>query len=409
MVSVRLADAAAVAMAGLLLLLSLGADGIARAGAVASVVVLAAAYVVVGRRALRASTDAEPADDARPAPAAIAFLAVAIPAAAWGAASASELAVVQCVLCPLVWLVLPRVRDAIVGTVALTGSIAAGFLLGFGSEPVMLVTAAVTQGLSLAGSIALGLWITRISVLSRERLELLEGLRAAQAQVEDLGREAGAARERARLSADLHDTVAQDLTALVMLAQRGRRELRAGDDERAAGTLDALESGARAALTETRAIVAATAPVQLEDGVGAALARLGARFSRETGLPVVVDADGAAPLDRDAEVVLLRCAQEGLANVRRHADAAAVGLSLGTDGDDAVLRIRDDGRGFDPSRASAGYGLEGMRRRLGEAGGRLDIATGADGTVLTARIPGRAPLPDAAPRPAASLPATAGA
>ncbi|RIJ45280.1 sensor histidine kinase, partial [Clavibacter phaseoli] len=88
------------------------------------------------------------------------------------------------------------------------------------------------------------------------------------------------------------------------------------------------------------------APVELTDGLGQALARLGARLSRETGTPVAVRADaGVGSVDRDAEVVLLRCAQEGLANVRRHAGASAVEVVLGRDGADVVLAVRDDGRG----------------------------------------------------------------
>ncbi len=87
-------------------------------------------------------------------------------------------------------------------------------------------------------------------------------------------------------------------------------------------------------------------------------------------------------------------------------------LVLDRDGGDVVLVIRDDGRGFDPARASGGYGLDGMRRRLAAAGGRLDVASGPDGTRLTARIPAHAPpararvephdaatTPDSAPAP----------
>jgi signal transduction histidine kinase len=209
------------------------------------------------------------------------------------------------------------------------------------------------------------------------------------------------------MSADIHDTVAQDLTGVVMLAQRGRRELRGGGTEALDATLALLEDSARDALTQTRAIVAATAPVELTDGLGRALGRLGARMARETGIPVEVrDDPDVGPVDRDAEVVLLRCAQEGLANVRRHAGASAVELVLARDGADVVLAIRDDGRGFDPDRPTGGYGIDGMRRRLAAAAGRLDVASGADGTVLTARIPAHAPAAadPAAPAPPAAPP-----
>ncbi|MBM7410420.1 signal transduction histidine kinase [Clavibacter michiganensis] len=417
MIPVRTVHLAYGVTMAVLVLLAIGSRGDAGWAAWGAIAAMTALYLLVGRRALEASAAAS-ATEARlpPEPSAVVFLALVIPAATWGVASLSTFAVVQCVLCPLVWLLLDRVRDAVIGTLVLTGSIAVGFVVGFGDLPGALPTMALSQGLSLGGTIALGLWITRIADLSRERLQLLEGLRAAQAQVEELGREAGTARERERLSADIHDTVAQDLTGLVMLAQRGRRELRGGETDATDRTLAQLEDGARDALTQTRAIVAATAPVELTDGLGQALARLGARLEREAGIPVEVRADaGVGSVDRDAEVVLLRCAQEGLANVRRHAGASAVELLLERDGGDAVLAIRDDGRGFDPARASGGYGLDGMRRRLDAAGGRLDVASGPDGTRLTARIPahvapaaahvdprGAGPTPASTPAPAAT-------
>ncbi|MFT2751828.1 sensor histidine kinase [Clavibacter sp. Sh2088] len=395
----------AVTMALLVALALAGGDD--PAPALAAVAVMVALYLLVGRPALVASAAAALHDPVRPERSAVVFLVLVIPAATWGVATMSSFAVVQCVLCPVVWFLLPRTRDAVLGTLVLTGSIAVGFVIGFGDLPGALPTMAVSQGLSLGGSIALGLWITRIDALSRERLELLDGLRAAQAEVEELGRAAGAARERERMSADIHDTVAQDLTGVVLLAQRGRRELRGGGTEALDATLALLEDSARDALTQTRAIVAATAPVELTDGLGRALGRLGARMARETGIPVEVrDEPDLGPVDRDAEVVLLRCAQEGLANVRRHAGASAVELVLARDGADVVLAIRDDGRGFDPDRPTGGYGIDGMRRRLAAAAGRLDVASGADGTVLTARIPAHAPAAagPAAPAPPAASP-----
>ncbi|RIJ47482.1 sensor histidine kinase, partial [Clavibacter lycopersici] len=267
MIPVRTVHVAYAVTMALLVVLTIGAGGAAGWGAWGAIAAMTVLYLAIGRRALVDSAAAAPYDPVRPETSAVVFLCLVIPAATWGVASLSSFAIVQCVLCPLVWLLLDRVRQAVIGTLVLTGSVAVGFVVGFGDLPGALPTMAVSQGLSLAGSIALGLWITRIADLSRERLQLLEGLRAAQAEVEELGREAGAARERERLSADIHDTVAQDLTGLVMLAQRGRRELRGGQAEAMDQTLAALEEGARDALTQTRAIVAATAPVELTDGL----------------------------------------------------------------------------------------------------------------------------------------------
>ena len=94
-----------------------------------------------------------------------------------------------------------------------------------------------------------------------------------------------------------------------------------------------------------------------------------------------------APLDRDAEVVLLRCAQEGLANVRKHAGARAVRVELSS-ADFARVDVVDDGHGFEPeAAASAGFGLSGLRDRLGLVGGTLAVDGTPGATTLTARLP----------------------
>src|SRR5690606_3736963 len=150
---------------------------------------------------------------------------------------------------------------------------------------------------------------------------------AAQDELAALHRDAGVTDERARMSREVHDTVAQSLTGLVLLAQRARREQGAGALD--AETLELIETGARDALAETRALVAAAAPVELaQGGLPDALRHLAERFERETHISVTVSAQVEAPLERDIEVVLLRCAQEGLANVRKHAQAARARVEL---------------------------------------------------------------------------------
>jgi signal transduction histidine kinase len=239
----------------------------------------------------------------------------------------------------------------------------------------------LTAGLSTAFSLALGLWITRIAEWGTERQTLLAELTAAQAGLETASREAGAMEERARLARDVHDTIAQSLTSIVMLAERARL-----DGSPAAVGL--IEDAAREALLEARALVAVTSPAPSADSLGDALRRLGDRFARETGMRVEVAASDAT-LARDVQVVLLRCAQEGLANVRKHSGAAAARITLLT-ADAAELRIRDDGRGLggvsiDDDR---GFGLAGMRERVALVGGTLTVTDGdSRGTDLTVRIP----------------------
>ena len=102
-------------------------------------------------------------------------------------------------------------------------------------------------------------------------------------------------------------------------------------------------------------------------------------------------ADGAEAVRLSAELapdlVVVRCAQEALANVRRHSGSATARVTLRRDGDDAVLTVVDHGTGFDPAVVRDGFGLEGLAERLALAGGSLDLQSGAGGTTLTARLP----------------------
>ena len=280
-------------------------------------------------------------------------------------------AIVQCIAFPLVWTRLERLGPTLVANFALAISVGTGLYVSTGSS----FQAIVTEALSLSFSIGLGLWITSIATQSEKRRELLDELRAAQDQLALLSRDAGVTSERERLAREIHDTIAQDLTGLVMLAQRASRELAAGTLE--PSHIEVLEENARAALAETRALVAATASPGLEGGISAALERLAIRFERETGITVTVTSTGSVT-DRDTEVVLLRCAQEALANIRKHADATATTITLA----DTSLEVTDNGHGFDVGAESAGYGLNGMRDRLALVGGSITVASTTDGTTL---------------------------
>lgn len=303
-----------------------------------------------------------------------------------------SLAIVQAVALPMAWSLVDGVRRAIAANVLVIAAVTTGYIAGLGPSPEVIAEVAIIEGLSLAFSIAFGLWISRIHEISAERAALVDELRAAQEQVAALGREAGATGERERWARELHDTIAQDLTGVVLLAQRARRET---DPAEALGL---LEESARRALDETRALVAASAPIGIDAGLGPALERLAERFARETGLDVEVE--GAPPaLPRDLEVVLLRVAQEGLANARKHAGAERMRLRIAERDGRVRLVVADDGSGFDPEAPTSGFGLAGMRERLALAGGRLEVTSGARGTALAAWLPTDA---DAVPAPAAS-------
>lgn len=305
-----------------------------------------------------------------------------------GVAFLPTMATLQSVAYPLVWVIAERTRNAIIGNVAVALAVGIGFIADSGTSPEALLSNGTIVALSLAFSLALGLWITQISTLSNQRHDLVLELHSTRDELAAISRDAGISSERERLAREIHDTIAQDLTGLVLVAQRAKRELDNNHPAAAAEQLELIEDSARAALAEARALVTASAPVGLTgDGITSALTRLAERYSRETHLTVTVDAEPLPTIARETEVVVLRCAQEALANVRKHASATRATITVSTDDSGLSITVADDGVGFDPNITHTGFGLEGMSERLALVNGRLDVASSAAGTTVRATIP----------------------
>jgi signal transduction histidine kinase len=217
-----------------------------------------------------------------------------------------------------------------------------------------------------------------IERLIRQSMELA----ASRAEVARLSREA----ERRRLGADLHDTIAQGLSSVLMLVQAADAAIDrdAGEAHR---HLDLAARAARENLREIRAVLDVLMPT--EHDLPEALRRLTSRFAEETSVPAGVELAGEPrPLAIATEVVLLRSTQESLNNIRRHARAGAVTVSLRYTASAVQLQVSDDGCGFEPTTIKTGYGLEAMRSRVGEAGGTVTVESGIkSGTTIRVAIP----------------------
>ncbi|UTX51973.1 sensor histidine kinase [Leucobacter aridicollis] len=237
-----------------------------------------------------------------------------------------------------------------------------------------------------------------------ERERLVTSLKLAQAEMSELQdelavaqREAGAIAERTRISRDIHDTIAQALSSIRLIAHAANSRT---EDPAAALSLRQVESLAGDSLADVRRIVAELLPAELEDGaLAAALERILDRARDEAGIAVELHVDETLPLlPTEVEVGLLRSAQSALANVRLHAAATRVVVSLIDAGDTVRMDIIDDGRGFDVAEwdqsstiGASSYGLRFMRNRLRELGGGLDVESGpGEGTALSAYLPIRA-------------------
>ncbi|BDZ65124.1 sensor histidine kinase [Agromyces mangrovi Wang et al. 2018] len=312
-----------------------------------------------------------------------------------GVAFEPSYAIVQAFIYPFAWWTAATVRLAVLANLLPAAAIVLGYAIRAGLDGLLLGLAIAV--LSLAGSLALGFWISRIAAYGAERARLLDELQAAQGELAAMHRDAGVSTERERLAREIHDTIAQSLTGLVMVAQRTRNELARGSAASVAAAeadVELIEQMARDALTEARSLVASMAPVRVESTLAEALARLGQRFARETGVAVQTAAD-ASGLDRELEVVLLRCAQEGLANVRKHSHAARASIEVAASAREVVLTVLDDGvgPGDDPG-GDGGFGVAGMRDRVALVGGTVSLEPGpAGGTALTVVVPLGAEVP----------------
>ncbi|MFB8227108.1 sensor histidine kinase [Cellulosimicrobium sp. NPDC055967] len=258
-------------------------------------------------------------------------------------------------------------------------------------EPEELASAAPQMGVALAFALSLGLWTAHTLRQSERHARLVDELRATQAELGRASHEAGVLAERERVAQEIHDTLAQGFTSVVMLAQAASADLDRGAPDAARERLTLVESTARDNLAEARALVAASAPAPLQGGtLSEALRRLAGRFAEETGTRVELTAPQAPRLSSADDVVLLRSAQEALTNVRRHAAASAVRVDLRQDHAGTVLEVTDDGRGLpaDASGFTEGYGLRGMRERAAAEGGSLEVGPApGGGTRVAVRLP----------------------
>lgn len=195
--------------------------------------------------------------------------------------------------------------------------------------------------------------------------------------------------ERRRLARELHDSTAQSLAALeinlsALAATKNPLEI-----ERLSGESAVIS---RQVCDELRNISYLLHPPLLEEaGLVFALRWFADGFSKRNGIPTAVDVPDAFPrLAADLETALFRIVQESLSNIYRHAGATKVWISLQVgEGDEIALEVRDNGQGFPEDfslNRSSGVGLAGMRERMRELGGVLDIDSSAYGVAVRCRV-----------------------
>lgn len=232
--------------------------------------------------------------------------------------------------------------------------------------------------------------------LTPEELRLLStiayqvGIAIERARLAENATRLARAEERTRLAREIHDTLAQGLTAIALNIESAMHRLDK-NPEQARERLEQALAMARENLEEARRSVLDLRSASRLEGkpLAEALAGLARSFTSDTGVPVTVETKGVDGLSLRTESELFRIAQEALTNVRKHAHAHRVQIGLRQRGPQLTLSVKDDGVGFS-GRASRSdsHGLIGMRERAKLLGGRLQVSSKSGaGTRIVARVP----------------------
>jgi PAS domain S-box-containing protein len=245
-----------------------------------------------------------------------------------------------------------------------TGFIGIRFTLkrGFRQEEIELTRA-------LAHQATLAIQLTRLSAQSRQSAVMAE---------------------RNRMARDIHDTLAQGFTGVIVQLEAVEEAMSKEQAVKASGHLDRAGELARESLREARRSVQALRPQALEEKqLSEALKDLIEKMTRGTTVHSKFALQGKRrKLPPEWETNLLRIGQEVLTNVIRHAQASEFKVLLVFDSSEIRLELRDNGCGFDPQRKHEGFGLQGMRERAEGMGGRLTIQSAAgQGTAISIVLP----------------------
>ncbi len=260
----------------------------------------------------------------------------------------------------------------------------------------------VAAGGSPLGALA-ALVPTTIEVPKRIRILLgavadQVGLALRTAQFAAEGRELAVLEERTRLAREIHDTLAQQLTGIVLQLEAAEALQSRNDRARSRTLMVAAREQARLALQEARRSVWNLRPMPLEAaGLTAAVALEAERFGARTGTAVTVRDDGVPrhlALSPQAEVAVFRILQEALANAGQHSQAHHVVVELRAGDGELTLTVSDDGSGFDAGAervagpGGGSFGLVGMRERARLIGAELSVTSRhSGGTTVSVSVP----------------------
>ena len=205
-----------------------------------------------------------------------------------------------------------------------------------------------------------------------------------------LDREAAVSGERAFLARELHDSIAQALAFLKIQVQLLRTAVSKNDTAKTDRALDELDDGLKECIADVRELLVHFRTRAKGDEIEVAIQETLQKFQHQTGLKAAsrVSGDGM-PLPPDVQVQVLHIVQEALSNVRKHADATAVQVSVNK-GPAWRFAVHDDGKGFDTDaeRTQLNVGMKIMRERAEQIGATVDVTSSpGQGTTVSLALP----------------------
>jgi signal transduction histidine kinase len=199
--------------------------------------------------------------------------------------------------------------------------------------------------------------------------------------------------ERKHWARELHDETLQALGGLKILASSARRH---SDPEMVGQVMDQLVEGIDTEIDNVHSIINSLRPAALDDlGLRPAIEALAEHHRVAEGLEIEVQLELPDPAQRELrlapelEVTVYRLVQEALTNIVKHSHATRVDVIVAATDRRVEVRVTDDGEGFDAAKVSRGFGLVGMRERVGLAGGELEVTPSSAGTTVAAVLPAR--------------------
>ena len=264
-------------------------------------------------------------------------------------------------------------------------------------KQVQLANADVSQSIQSTFLLTLGIVLTAILLVAGAGVAIhIHESKLADVRLQDLTQRVldTQEEERAHVARELHDSISQILVAIKYQLENAEMNLAAGKSS----ALEAIKTAAarlNIAIGEVRRISRELRPGVLDDlGLSSALESLTKEFGQRTDIGIDISTTAIRDqLSSEAKTALYRVAQEAFMNIERHSNADKAKLSLSTTRNDIVLRVSDNGNGFDPQKLNgnrpvfAGIGIRNMQERVEHFDGKFKIQSSADGTSVTARLP----------------------